>query len=729
MIKKTGLLLALVMTAAFAPPSYAAPYSGYPFLYEDFEDGKTDCVSWDNVASYGISDSGYAKSKGSLKVTLGGNGQIMHIPVSLNAGTKYRLSCYVKPEGDVQTDELDFIFWLKQKLADGSAGKEGYRRIAVKNLSFNDGEWTKVSADFNFDGTAALNGNDVEVLGDGKLSLRFGSNGSLSEINGKSSFTYYVDDLCVEPIFEPSTVPDKEAFDNGGLIRSGSFEGKSVSDAWEQDGVTAEIISGGADGTPQAVSVSGSGKFKQKVPIAYSHTFGVNGYIKAAGDDVGNEARLVVDASANGGSIESYPIGTLTEDWQQFNVSVYRKPEADYNDEQPYLYIETDGGYCLDEISLTSEKAIVHNGDFSEELEEYWIANDSADAVSRAQEVPGGECAAENSLLVSQSNARRDWAYQFISVKPETEYKLSFWAKGVGCKNGNDITNYAVMPVFQNVTSETRFDTKDDSLSFETEWKHYEITYTTPADIESSVRFYIRSSNNFVATEFYVTDIRLSEANDSGSDDGGEITYTTPEIRNLEADGYLIKNNEISVNAEYLGPNAQTGLMQLFKQAADGSGWASIKTCEFNGEPLTYTFSDSDIGQNVKVRIVPMDVEGNVGGYREKELGRVFDSFEITAEFISTPQDENITAQATVANWSGSDKSVVCMLLLYDESNACIASAYDTVSTTFGSRETISVSLPDSAQCKSARLFVWEGTSDVDTTMISLKRSVLYEKQ
>lgn len=584
MIKKICLFLITALTAALASvQAQAAPYADYPYLYEDFENKETSAVLWDNVASYGISDDGYAKSAASLRVTVGGDGQIMHFPVKLEAGKTYNLSCYVKPEGNVQTDELDFIFWLNQRLDDGAAGKEGYRITRVKNLSFKDGEWTKVSARFTWDGKAALNGNDVDALGDGKLSLRFGSNGRLSEINGKSSFTYYVDDLCVEPVFEASAVPDNDGSD---------------------------------------------------------------------------------------------------------------------------------------------DEEIVHDGTFTKDLGVYWIANGSETALQKSDEVPGGDCTAESSLHVTQESARKDWAYQNISIKQDTEYKLSFRAKGVGCANDKDITEYAVMPVFKNVSDGERYEIRDDSLKFTTEWKYYEISYTTPSAIDTSVQFYLRTSNNYVASEFYITDIKLAE--NTGDKEPEE--YTTPEIRKIETEGYLIKNNTVTVNAEYLGPKQQTGLVQFFKQAEDNGGWASIKTGRFDGGGLSYTFTENDIGQNIKVRIVPMDIDGAVGGYREAELGRVLDSMEISAEFTSTPSESNVSAKATVANWSDENKSVVCILMLYDKDNACIGSVYKSADTSFGTEEILELSAADNGSCTKAKLFIWEGKSDIDTSMTVLKKSIVMTK-
>lgn len=571
MMKKIGLLLAFAMTSVFAAPtSYAAPYSDYPYLYEDFEEKAENAVNWSN-AEYKASNDGYANSAGSLEVKLSGDGQMISVPVNLTPGETYNISCYIKPHDDIKANYINFIFWFKQKMEDGTEGKsEGFSTARINGVSFKSGEWTKVTTSYTFSGQANINGKMEDVVGSGRVSIRFGG-GTLSEINGKSEFSYNIDDFCIEPIFEESKV--KEPFE---------------------------------------------------------------------------------------------------------------------------------------------EINIISNGDFSSELGGEWISNNAE--VEITEDIPKiDDCTFSNSLHVTQT-ARAGRIYQDISVKSNTKYKLSFWAKGADAGKA--------IPAFEwDEGEEKQYEYLNDSdLPFEEDWKHYELLYTTSTDISENVRFYIYTKK-LQKTDFYLADIKLLEwpFDTTEAEQPGEIT--TPEIREISADGYLIKDNSISINAEYLGLNAQSGLVQLFKQADDG-GWASIKTAEFNGENFMYTFKASDIGHNIKVRIVPMDIDGNVGGYREKNLGKVLDTFEVQSKFTSGLSDDNVSANTVITNWSGNDKDVVCMLLLYDENNACIASGYKNIYTSFGEENILDVAVQNPGNCKSAKLFIWEGESDVNTTMIPVVRCI-----
>ena len=221
--------------------------------------------------------------------------------------------------------------------------------------------------------------------------------------------------------------------------------------------------------------------------------------------------------------------------------------------------------------------------------------------------------------------------------------------------------------------------------------------------------------------EYLLADIKLSAV---GAEDGsGEATdYTTPEVRNITADGYLINGSTIEINAEYLGRNKQTGLLQVLKKAEDG-GWASVKSAEFSGADVSYSFASRDIGQEIKIRIVPMDSEGAVGGYRELELGRVSDIYEIEQSFTSGLGD-TVSASATVENNSGAARDVVCMLLLYDAQNTCVMQSVQPVRIEFGESKNVAISAENPGSAESARLFIWEGRSAADTSMLPLVRSI-----
>lgn len=565
MSKKISLMLVIMLALSIITmPSYAAPYSGYKFLYEDFEE-KAESAVGRASADYKASVDGYANSSGSLEVTLTDDGQMIFIPVSLKEGETYNISCYIKPHDDVKANYVNFIFWLKQKMDDGTAGNaEGFSTARINGVNFKAGEWTYVSTKYTFSGQANINGKMTDAVGNGNVSIRFGG-GTLKEINSKSEFTYNIDDFCIEPLLNESEV------------------------------------------------------------------------------------------------------------------------------KEPYEKIN-----------------ILQNGDFSSETCDEWIAYNAEKEIT--DDVPAEGCDSVNSIHVTQT-LRAGKVYQNISVKPNTQYKLSFWCKGASA--GKAIPSFEWDEGDKKIYEYMNGDT---DLQFNDEWSYYELLHTTSADTPTSVRFYIYTTK-LQKTDFYLTDIKIYDWPFDTIEIDDESEITTPEIREIYSDGYLINGNSISVNAEYLGPNPQSGLIQMFKQADDG-GWASIKTAEFNGDDFTYTFKAADIGQNVKVRIVPMDIEGNVGGYRETELGVVHDIYEVNAKFLSGLSEQKIVTKTEITNWSGKDENIVCMVLLYDEDNCCIASNYKSCYTSFGDCNKLEVEVLNNGKCRKAKIFVWKGESDINTMMI-----------
>ncbi len=707
MKKKISLLLACGMLAAALPQqAMAKPYETYPFIYEDFEDKRTDLLGWSN-ASYKISDDGYGRSAASLAVTMSEDGQGVSFPITLTKGTTYNISCNVKPEGEIMTDKLDFVFWMYSLNADGTVSRnQVYARAESSGHSLAAGKWTRATAKYTYEGYAA--DGKTAVSDTVRMQPRIG-NGQLGQINGGSGFTFLLDDVSVEPVLEKSTVPDSDGDDNGGLIAGGSFEGRKINEKWESDNVSAVLVKDGADGTGGCVRVSGEGTFGQHVPLTYSHTYKISGYLKGTEDSVGTPAAVNI---IRGQDTESYPVCTLGEDWTRFEIE-YFNPLVTNDTQNPLLCISTGGAdYMLDEISLTSEKGILHNGDFSAELGKYWLT-ENADAVI-SDDAPEGIL---NALHITQTK-RRGKAYQNIAITPGEKYTLSFWAKGL--LDGIDAIK--LVPTLDDGNTKQMVKTDDDLLKFSTEWQSYSVEFTADAGLAACPIFYIAPSNELRMREYLLADIRLSAV---GADDGssGEATdYTTPEVRNITADGYLINGSTIEINAEYLGKNKQTGLVQVLKKAEDG-GWASVKSAEFSGADVSYSFAARDIGQDIKVRIVPMDSEGAVGGYRELELGRVSDIYEIEQSFTSGLGD-TVSASATVENNSGAARDVVCMLLLYDAQNTCVMQSVQSVRIEFGESKNVDISAENPGSAESARLFIWEGRSAADTSMLPLVRSI-----
>ncbi|MBP3360017.1 MAG: carbohydrate binding domain-containing protein [Clostridia bacterium] len=359
----------------------------------------------------------------------------------------------------------------------------------------------------------------------------------------------------------------------------------------------------------------------------------------------------------------------------------------------------------------------VVNGDFTAPLDGTWTPTNAEIFVS--EDVPENS-GFTNSLYVKETgnNGRYE---QSIELKSGEMYKLSFWAKGIGAKDGVSVAGSEIVPRFTDEDGNTIRIT-DGSLVFAEEWTQYEKTFTAEGNYKAF--HFITGTNGRNRTEYNITGISIKKVipGDSGGEDDDEpLSYTTPEIRNVSVSGYLTVNQTIDITCEYLGQNDKTGLVQLFKKAEDG-GWASIMRSEFT-DVVSYTFKESDANQELKLLIVPMDTTGQTGGYREKELGLISSELSIVPCFTSGISG-TVSADIYIGNY-GNEANVVGILVLLDEDNTCVASAYVHSQTFFGETETVTVSAenPGNIAVK-AKLYLWEGTSDINTTMVPLADSI-----
>lgn len=736
-MRKISLLLVICLIASFAPiTAKAKPYENYPFTYENFEDLTIGgLVKNGSDAAYEVAEGGYGNSRGSLKVTVKSNYNSVKFPVHMDKGITYTVSCRVKAGSNFLTRNASFVLYFKEKLEDGSEGtRSAFLQPTVSNINYSTEDWTEITATVEFKGEARVSGvGNVQVVNDGTAELRIGS-GLLSDISGGTAFSYYLDDFYVQPTsLAPSTVEDKAPVDDtedfGGLIMGGSFEGSSINEAWETAGVKINALSEGAAGTSKSIEViPDGGALKQQVPLLHSHMYKLKCWLKGTEDSIGKNAQLVIDRTNKTDSgiedYEYYDLGTLTEDWQEFSVDYY-KPLMTNCTVWPYIYIavDDDSSYILDEISLESAGNMIYNGNFSGDIDTYWIATNAV--IELSDDVPA-ESSSSTSLHVTETG-RNGRVAQYINIEPGTEYKLAFWAKGVSTEAEGGIDGLAMVPTFDTYSKDRTYERIENSdLTFTSEWKHYEINYTTKADREYLPLFYIVTGTKYNhKTEYYITDIVLEKtASGSGGDGGsesGQDVYDTPEIRNVNVDGLTIVNQTINISCEYLGKNEKTGVVNLFKQAKDG-GWASIMACELT-DLASYTFRKEDAGQNLKLLIIPMDIEGQIGGYRETELGRIYDTLEIEADFTST-LGTSVSAEVNINNY-GDTMDIVGMLLLFDEENACVGSTYQHSNTSFNESDMLSLSVQNPGNAVSARVFIWEGTSDINTTMVSLYDSLV----
>lgn len=368
------------------------------------------------------------------------------------------------------------------------------------------------------------------------------------------------------------------------------------------------------------------------------------------------------------------------------------------------------------EINPDDLKNKITNGDFTSALDDTWEAANASIEISN--EVPDGE-EYTNSLHVTETGNNGRFG-QSAAINRGLSYKLSFWAKGISAKPGVELVGSAIVPRFKTEDGRIqRFTDEDGILVFSEKWKKYEVILK-PDENYTAIEF-ITGTNGRNRTEYMITGISLNLHITEEDEEDDVPKYPTPEIRNLSYDGLLVTGKTVNITAEYMGINEKSGFVQLFKQAED-NGWASIMIAKFT-DTVSYTFRNEDVGQKIKIRIVPMDVEGQIGGYRELETKSVLPVLTVVPEF-TTNIEETVSAKICAENY-GDDVDIVGILVLLDEDNSCVDIAYKYLKAAYGENEPVTVSAtnPENKAIK-AKLYIWEGKSDVDTTMLSVADSI-----
>jgi hypothetical protein len=167
------------------------------------------------------------------------------------------------------------------------------------------------------------------------------------------------------------------------------------------------------------------------------------------------------------------------------------------------------------------------------------------------------------------------------------------------------------------------------------------------------------------------------------------------------------------------------GLVKILK-SLPGDKWISVGSCELR-DSIEYDINASDVGSKIKFEILPMDINGNAGSVKSVITGEVKASFVIDPVFTSTWDSGVISANVRFDN-NYHDKDIVIMLGLFDERNVMHSITEKHVVVQEGQMIDVPVSIPANNESAKARLFIWDGSSSINTTMASLKGSISLEK-
>lgn len=686
------LTILVIMTALFAVPAQMAPYEGYPFVFEDFEDG--NCNGFTGAgASMSYLEGGVGGSKGamSVKVTAQQYGDISYACANPPViGGKLRFSAWIKLNSEMSKDMMSFIFYgnvnvyKTDETVDGPESKKvsGWKQVVVNNAGLKVGEWVKVSYDATWDGilscfpTVGYNGatsatetkKTSDIVEMTRFSIRVGSMGGLVDLVDEeaNSLLYDIDDVTYE--IAPA---DEEASDVGkNIVKNGEFDENY--DNWSIPG-TKEIVKDGTapDGSEGYLKISVSAdaatnmNLEQHMTWRANHIYKVSYWTKifdtTENVTTGGSWLLQIATASNrvddiNGLTTDYPGVAISDsmtvggDWvkvEYYFVNEYKT----YTEKNLRTWLRlfpkgkqhlpAAGTYGVDGIQII-DLGPVSGGD----METGAVDNIYFTATAGSQGVLGWN---SNSATVATADARDNsagessmkvtvdsdggYAYKGISLDSDTNYKLSFWAKGEnlegevpfavvldryveteGSMDSYVVPDYEYYTGANAVSNEYTEDIKaNQEWKLTNEWRKYECVVSNKFPLTESLQapnantfprlpfLYFDVNGNAAGTAYYIDDVELEVFSD----------VSVPKVTDAEVVGDIIPGNEVRVSYTFsnTGEGTDASFVRMLTEMENGE-YASLASFKAD---KSVVIPESAAGKKIVFEIVPVDSENNCG--------------------------------------------------------------------------------------------------------------------
>lgn len=774
-----GLAMAVAIFPVF--PAAALTHDSYLWVYEDYEinDIEQRITSQDitlNNASVKWVPNGAGGTKGAVNVISSGNYGYMRHKLNMVKGQKYKLSAWIKLNNmALKKNEAHFILYFPAV----SDGAPLFTDINISNAGLSADEWIRIEKIYTHDGMGKRIGASAreDVLPEGTIEIRLGD-GVVANSTETGKFDFLVDDLIAEPIIEgPETVTEPDVSEDGtNIISDGSFDREFDESKWVLDkGLTVTYQKDGAAGTDGCILLDNAGTsygaMKKALPdFPVNRAYKVSFYAKAKDgvaesdgsvtDTSGKRIQLIVDNASGlthtGVTKWNYVRfdEKLTTEWQKYET-IYYKSAVTYESAKSvnsFIYprvgtedLKTEGlekvHYYLDEFKM-EELPVPYNGNFSDSLTTGWkTANITAEL---SDDIPA-ESESVRSVHIKTTGNYGNLS-QVLPIEKGKSYEISFWAKGVNWEGKADDSStvpFSVIldrnagksfegewafngPAYQTITQEG-----DASLILTEQWRKYTIPYS--ADFSSThdctPNMYWRvgaSGATGNGAEYYLADVVLTEITDESEKpeepEKPEETFDKPLAKNLEIEGEPVEGETLRIRYTYEGPDLEGySLVRILKAVdAQKGDWVTVRT----GFALHESFEDYVIdpicvNQPMKIEVFAIDMYGVPGPISGLEIGSAKSGLVVQPSFPLGWSDSGVSGKVHMENnrKGGEKKSMLVILSLYDANNMMCAQTEKSIELVSGDKKDVTVQLlPTEKACK-ARLFVWEGSDSLNTSM------------
>lgn len=204
----------------------------------------------------------------------------------------------------------------------------------------------------------------------------------------------------------------------------------------------------------------------------------------------------------------------------------------------------------------------------------------------------------------------------------------------------------------------------------------------------------------------------------------GTSSQNPPQVSNLNVEGSVLVGETVKLSYDFVGTE-DASIAFVMSEGEDGK--LSLEKYFVGDNSIDFELSDSLKRKTLKMIVLPMDNTGDFGTAKELVIGTVVPEYEITMT-ISSVWGNTLNASISY-EFNKNPKNLLAVLCQFDSSNKMVKADYAWVLPTLGATGTLPVKDSETntadisahTDAVNAKLYLWEGTDLVNTTMTSLK--------
>ena len=678
------LILGMMLTLLGIIPAEAKAYADYPYLYADFETyGDISSDGFNTTGKLAWSDEGAHGSNGALYVTQqdGGSGTYTDLFVPIKSNAKWMLTGPFKMSAWIKVDttktkikdaaiakELGFV--LRAPALEGETVKSSWEfdwTVSADINQLNSGQWIyyeKIVT--NWDGQMRHGPVYLDEVTQVNFNPRFGDvqSGKLSNVLAADSPTqslcWYLDDLIVEPLKE-AYVPVEAT---GAPLIDEDFSSGTYPEIFTSTASTYSTISDGCLVYENTRTNVYNQITTTSLPFKYNKIYRLSFRAKANdADSVGSIIKVYANRKqaarhdANDTFAEEWfsdamnpntnASGTLTTDWQNFELYMTRQVKAAYHNQFQLNIRCTNAArqsnmsnlgkeptnFSIDDI-LLEELPTVANGDFE------WLKTDvvtsnednnvsdndsklygtfygwrqNGATVEASQDKPAASEGTQSAKITV--NTANGYIEQGVHIPNNSEREIKFWAKGEGDSIGKTIQVKLDRTV---ATKDSRdvYPIDDVQLlnagTLTGEWQEFTIPYALAVAKPDGANDYAEPRSPFMSfvvdggaagMVYYVDDVTFDLPDET-------TAHPEPYATDLSIAGDPIEGETLLFDYTF---NSDEGLaegnsvVRVLKDLGGGKYITLAQIVRTGGAPVSFTIPESATDSKLRFEVMPVTV-------------------------------------------------------------------------------------------------------------------------